>query len=54
LYDPEEKYDFHTIMDSPYKETTYVPSVFNVSKKGAGYVGVVWYFREITIPAHSG
>ncbi|MBD3353241.1 MAG: hypothetical protein GF364_17305 [Candidatus Lokiarchaeota archaeon] len=54
IYDSKDLYSPKSILTQKETEITSVPSVFNVSEKGAGYLGVVWYYRKVSIPAYNG
>ncbi|MFX0099411.1 MAG: glycoside hydrolase family 2 protein [Candidatus Hodarchaeota archaeon] len=54
IYDPSEVLSVESLERVKDKKVTSVPSVFDVSEEGAGYTGVAWYQRFITIPPHDG
>lgn len=51
VYDPNDSYSVDQINQSENRKISSIPSVFNVDREGAGYRGVVWYFRELTLPS---
>ncbi|MHA1714648.1 MAG: glycoside hydrolase family 2 protein [Promethearchaeota archaeon] len=49
IYDPEDSFTVDSFKNLQTKNSVSVPSVFNVTKEGAGYVGVVWYRKRLVV-----
>jgi hypothetical protein len=54
FFDYNDDLSIIDLLTLPSGRITSIPSVFNVSQEGAGYIGAVWYRRSITLPIHNG